>query len=61
MKATRVAAAVEHARSLNELVNELRRRTNEMTALNELGSLLQSSATVDEVFAVVGSSGKSYS
>jgi diguanylate cyclase (GGDEF)-like protein/PAS domain S-box-containing protein len=52
------AAAVEHARSLNELVGELQVRTNEMTALNELGSLLQSSATVEEVFAVVGSSGK---
>src|SRR5450432_1178465 len=52
------AAAAEHARSLNELVSELQRRTNEMTALNELGSLLQSSATVEEVFAVVGSSGK---
>ena len=51
-------AAAEHARSLNELVSELQRRTNEMTALNELGSLLQSSATVDEVFAVVGSAGK---
>jgi diguanylate cyclase (GGDEF)-like protein/PAS domain S-box-containing protein len=51
-------SAAEHARSLNELVGELQRRTNEMTALNELGSLLQSSATVDEVFAVVGSSGK---
>jgi len=51
-------SAAEHARSLNELVSELQRRTNEMTALNELGSLLQSSATVDEVFAVVGSAGK---
>jgi diguanylate cyclase (GGDEF)-like protein/PAS domain S-box-containing protein len=52
------SAAAEHARSLNDLVTELQRRTNEMTALNELGSLLQSSATADEVFAVVGSSGK---
>jgi diguanylate cyclase (GGDEF)-like protein/PAS domain S-box-containing protein len=52
------SSAAEHARSLNELVSELQRRTNEMTALNELGSLLQSCATVDEVFAVVGSSGK---
>jgi diguanylate cyclase (GGDEF)-like protein/PAS domain S-box-containing protein len=51
-------SAAEHARSLNELVSELQRRTNEMTALNELGSLLQSSATVDEVFALVGLSGK---
>jgi diguanylate cyclase (GGDEF)-like protein/PAS domain S-box-containing protein len=51
-------SAAEHARSLNELVSELQRRTNEMTALNEVGGLLQSSATVDEVFAVVGSSGK---
>ena len=51
-------AAVEHARSLNQLVSELQRRTNEMAALNELGSLLQSSATVDEVFAVIGLSGK---
>ena len=51
-------AAAEHARSLNQLVSELHRRTDEMTALNELGSLLQSSATVDEVFAVVGSCGK---
>jgi diguanylate cyclase (GGDEF)-like protein/PAS domain S-box-containing protein len=52
------ASAVEHARSLNELVSELQRRTNEMTALNELGSLLQSSATVDEVFSLVGLYGK---
>jgi len=52
------SSAAEHARSLNELVSELQRRTNEMTTLNELGSLLQSCATVDEVFAVVGSSGK---
>jgi diguanylate cyclase (GGDEF)-like protein/PAS domain S-box-containing protein len=51
-------SAAEYARSLNELVSELQRRTNEMTALNELGSLLQSSATVEEVFALVGLSGK---
>lgn len=53
-----VTEATEHARSLNELVSALQRRTNEMTTLNELGGLLQSSATVDEVFAVVGSAGK---
>lgn len=52
------AAAKEHAESQSQLVSELQVRTNEMTALNELGSLLQSSATMDEVFAVVGSSGK---
>jgi diguanylate cyclase (GGDEF)-like protein/PAS domain S-box-containing protein len=51
-------AAAEHARSLSKLINELQVRTDEMTALNELGSLLQSSATMEEVFAVVGSSSK---
>ena len=51
-------AAAEHARSLNQLVEELQERSNEMTLLNEMGSLLQSSAAAEEVFAVVGASSK---
>src|SRR6202795_2166626 len=51
-------SAGEHARSLNEFVGELQRRTNKMTPFNDWVSLFKSSATVDEVFAVVGSSGK---
>ena len=52
------AAAAEHARSLNQLVEELKQRSNEMTLLNEMGSLLQSSAAAEEIFAVVGASSK---
>lgn len=52
------AAAAEHARALNQLVEELQERSNEMTVLNEMGSLLQSSAAAEEVFAVVGASSK---
>ena len=52
------AAAAEHARALNQLVEELRERSNEMTLLNEMGSLLQSSAVAEEIFAVVGTSSK---
>ncbi len=51
-------AAADHARSLNQLVEELRERSNEMTLLNEMGGLLQSSAAAEEVFAVVGASSK---
>ena len=52
------AAAAEHARSLNQLVEELQARSNEMTLLNEMGSLLQSSAAAEEIFSVVGASSK---
>jgi diguanylate cyclase (GGDEF)-like protein/PAS domain S-box-containing protein len=52
------AAAAEHARSLSQLVEELQARSNEMTLLNEMGSLLQSSAAAEEVFSVVGASSK---
>jgi diguanylate cyclase (GGDEF)-like protein/PAS domain S-box-containing protein len=51
-------AAAEHARSLNQLVDELKTRSNEMTLLNEMGSLLQSSVAAEEIFAVVGASSK---
>jgi len=52
------AAAAEHARSLSQLVEELQARSNEMTLLNEMGSLLQSSAAAEEIFSVVGASAK---
>jgi diguanylate cyclase (GGDEF)-like protein/PAS domain S-box-containing protein len=51
-------AAAEHARSLRQLVEELQSRSNEMTLLNEMGSLLQSSAAAEEVFSVVGACSK---
>jgi len=48
------AQAQEHSESLNRLVNELRLRTAQMTLLNEMGDLLQCSATSVEAHAVVG-------
>jgi diguanylate cyclase (GGDEF)-like protein/PAS domain S-box-containing protein len=51
----RAAAQVrEHAESLNRLVNELQLRTKQMTLLNEMGDLLQCSATSAEAHAVIG-------
>lgn len=44
----------QHAESLNQLVNELELRTKQITALNEMGSLLQCSATVQEACVVAG-------
>jgi diguanylate cyclase (GGDEF)-like protein/PAS domain S-box-containing protein len=58
MQVRAATAATEHARSLNQLVEELRARSSEMTLLNEMGSLLQSSAAAEEVFSVVGASSK---
>jgi diguanylate cyclase (GGDEF)-like protein/PAS domain S-box-containing protein len=48
------ALAQEHAESLKRLVNELQLRTAQMTLLNEMGDLLQCSATSGEAHAVVG-------
>lgn len=48
------AQAQDHSESLNRLVNELRLRTAQMTLLNEMGDLLQCSATSVEAHAVVG-------
>jgi diguanylate cyclase (GGDEF)-like protein/PAS domain S-box-containing protein len=52
VKAT--AQAQDHSESLNRLVNELQLRTAQMTLLNEMGDLLQCSATSVEAHAVVG-------
>jgi diguanylate cyclase (GGDEF)-like protein/PAS domain S-box-containing protein len=46
----------EHAESLGRVVRELELRTKQMTALNEMGSLLECSATVKEACAVVADS-----
>jgi diguanylate cyclase (GGDEF)-like protein/PAS domain S-box-containing protein len=46
----------QHAESLDRLVKELELRTKEMTCLNEMGSLLECSATVKEACAVVSNS-----
>ncbi len=43
----------QHAESLNRLVRELELRTKQMAALNEMGALLQCSATVQEACVVV--------
>jgi diguanylate cyclase (GGDEF)-like protein/PAS domain S-box-containing protein len=46
----------QHAELLDRLVKELGRRTEEMTSLNEMGSLLACSGTVQEACAVVANS-----
>jgi diguanylate cyclase (GGDEF)-like protein/PAS domain S-box-containing protein len=46
----------QHAQSLDRLVKELELRTQQMTALNEMGSLLECSGTVKEACAVVAAS-----
>ena len=46
----------QHAESLNQLVKELELRTKQMTALNDMGSLLECSGTVKEACAVVAES-----
>ena len=46
----------EHAESLGRLVRELELRTEQMTSLNEMGALLECSATVKEASAVVANS-----
>jgi diguanylate cyclase (GGDEF)-like protein/PAS domain S-box-containing protein len=43
----------QHAESLDRLVKELELRTRQMTALNEMGALLQCSGTVQEACGVV--------
>jgi diguanylate cyclase (GGDEF)-like protein/PAS domain S-box-containing protein len=43
----------QHAESLNQLVTELELRTKQVTLLNEMGSLLECSGTVEEACAVV--------
>ncbi|HXM94275.1 MAG TPA: diguanylate cyclase [Candidatus Dormibacteraeota bacterium] len=48
------AQARDHSESLNRLVNELQLHTTQMTLLNEMGDLLQCSATSAEAHAVVG-------
>jgi diguanylate cyclase (GGDEF)-like protein/PAS domain S-box-containing protein len=54
---TRTAEAQrQHAKSLDQLVKELELRTKQMTALNEMGSLLECSGTVKEACAVVAES-----
>jgi len=42
----------QHAQSLDRLVKELELRTKQITALNEMGALLQCSGTVQEAFVV---------
>jgi len=49
-------AQQQHAQSLDLLVKELELRTKQTTLLNEMGSLLASSATVAEAGAVVANS-----
>src|SRR5216683_1851460 len=48
------AQARDHSESLNRLVAELQLHTKQMTLLNEMGDLLQCSATSEEAHAVVG-------
>jgi diguanylate cyclase (GGDEF)-like protein/PAS domain S-box-containing protein len=52
------ALARDHAESLNRLVNELQVHTMQMKLLNEMGDLLQCSATSGEAHAVVGQMAK---
>jgi diguanylate cyclase (GGDEF)-like protein/PAS domain S-box-containing protein len=49
-------AQKQHAESVDRLVKELEVRTQQMTSLNEMGSLLGCSGTVNEACAVVASS-----
>ncbi len=46
----------QHTESLNRLVKELELRTQQITSLNEMGSLLASSGTVEEACFVVSNS-----
>jgi diguanylate cyclase (GGDEF)-like protein/PAS domain S-box-containing protein len=48
----------QNADALNQLVGELQLRTNQMTQLNEMSALLQSCASTDEAYAVVGQFGR---
>ena len=49
-------ALQKHAESLDRLVKELELRTKQVTVLNEMGSLLASSGTVEEASSVVANS-----
>jgi len=49
-------AQKQHAESLDRLVKELELRTQQMTSLNEMGSLLGCSGTVNEACAIVANS-----
>lgn len=49
----------EHAESLDRLVMELELRTKQMTSLNEMGSLLASSGTIEEACSIVASLARS--
>jgi diguanylate cyclase (GGDEF)-like protein/PAS domain S-box-containing protein len=49
-------AQKQHAESLDRLVKELELRTQQMTSLNEMGSLLGCSGTVNEACSVVANS-----
>jgi diguanylate cyclase (GGDEF)-like protein/PAS domain S-box-containing protein len=51
-----IEAQKRHAESLDRLVKELELRTQQMTALNEMGALLECSGTVKEACTVVGDS-----
>jgi diguanylate cyclase (GGDEF)-like protein/PAS domain S-box-containing protein len=51
-QAKALAAQQQHAESLDRLVNELELRTNQIGALNEMGSLLQCSSAVAEACVV---------
>lgn len=48
-------AQQQHAESLDQLVKELELHTKQMTALNEMGALLQCSGTVQEASVIVAS------
>jgi diguanylate cyclase (GGDEF)-like protein/PAS domain S-box-containing protein len=50
------AAQRQHTESLDRLVKELELRTKQMTSLNEMGSLLASSGTIQEACAVAANS-----
>ena len=50
--------AARHAMSLNRLVGELGLRTTQMKLINEMGALLQCSATSQEAYEVVAQSAK---
>jgi len=51
-----IEAQRQHAQSLDNLVKELELRTQQMTYLSEMGSLLECSATIKEASAVVSNS-----
>jgi len=46
----------KHAEVLNQLLNELKRRTREMTLLSEMGDLLECCVTTEDACSVVAQS-----